>query len=366
MRPYCDHGGHKQTREQRVMSDHDSAEALAAAVRAAYDADSAVEIVAGGTRRAFGRHPTGTVLSVATHVGIAAYDPAEFVVTVRAGTPIAVLEEILGQERQVLTVDVPRFGAASTIGGALSVGLTGPSRPYSGALRDAVLGARIVSGTGEILRFGGQVLKNVAGFDVARLLVGAYGTLGVLLDVSLRLARAAETEEVRDLALDWRKAHSVLRRWEAALPVTGACYADGVLHVRLAGREERVAAARRLIGGEAGERALFDDLRDLRGPFFAQPGDLWRLLVPSDAPWEPQETVIDWAGAQRFWRLSGDPTPVFAYAARCHGQAMRLLGSDRSQGPWAAAPATLALMGRIKAAMDPRAILNRGRLYPDW
>ena len=349
------------------MKDNDSAQAFAAAVRAAYDADTPLEIVGGGTRRAFGREPAGQPLSVAAHTGIVEYDPAEFVVTVRAGTPITALDELLGRERQTLTVDVPRLGAASTIGGALAVGLTGPSRPYGGALRDAVLGVRIVSGTGEILRFGGQVLKNVAGFDVARLMVGAYGTLGLLLDVSLRLARRAEVEEVRDLAVDWRAAHAALRRWEGALPVTGACYADGALHVRLAGREERVAAARRVVGGETGEPALFDDLRDLRGSFFARPGDLWRLLVPSDAPWEPRETLIDWAGAQRFWRLSGDPGPVFEYATRWRGQAMRLMGADRSQGPWApSAPATMALMGRIKAAMDPRAIFNRGRLYPDW
>ncbi len=349
------------------MKDHDHALALAAAVRAAYDADAPLEIVAGGTRRAFGRSPAGAPLSVAAHTGIVEYDPTEFVVTVRAGTPMVALEEVLGRERQVLMVDVPRFGAASTIGGALAIGLTGPSRPYSGALRDAVLGARIVSGTGEILRFGGQVLKNVAGFDVARLMVGSYGTLGLLLDVSLRVARCADAEVVRDLALDWRTAHAALRRWEGALPVTGACYADGVLHVRLAGREERVAAARQIIGGETGEPTLFHELRDLRGPFFSQPGDLWRLLVPSDAPWDPQETLIDWAGAQRFWRFSGDPQPVLEHAARYRGQAMRLLGADRSQGPWAApAPATMALMARVKAAMDPRAILNRGRLYPDW
>ena len=348
------------------MRDNDSAQALAAAVRAAYDAGTPIEIVGGGTRRALGRQPTGAPLSVAGHVGIVEYDPAEFVVTVRAGTPIAALEEILGQERQALAVDVPRLDATSTIGGALAIGLTGPSRPYSGALRDAVLGVRIVSGTGEILRFGGQVLKNVAGFDVARLMVGAYGTLGLLLDASLRLTRRAEVEEVRDLVLDWPAAHAALRRWEGALPVTGACYVGGTLHVRLAGREERVAAARRIVGGETGKPAFFTDMRDLRGPFFAPSGDLWRLLVPSGAPWEP-ETLIDWAGTQRLWRLSGDPGPVFQYAARWRGQAMRLMGGDRSQGPWAPiAPATMALMARIKAAMDPHAILNRGRLYPDW
>ncbi|WP_461284774.1 glycolate oxidase subunit GlcE [Acidiferrobacter sp.] len=353
-------------REMSLEHNDDTA-LLASAVREAYEQAAPVEIVAGGTRRAFGRAPIGTPLSVARHAGIVAYDPSEFVVTVRAGTPITALEEILAREGQVLTADVPRFGAASTIGGALAVGLTGPGRPYSGALRDAVLGVRLISGTGEVVRFGGQVLKNVAGFDVSRLMAGAYGTLGLLLDVSLRTARRPEAQEVVRLEQSWPAARVALRQWESALPLTGACYADGVLHVRLAGLAPRVAEARRVIGGETGDMAVFTDMRDLRGTFFERPGDLWRLLVPPESPWDPEDTVIDWAGAQRFWRVVGDATVVYELAARLRGQAMRLVGADRSVGPWALPPpATMALMARVKAAMDPRGILNRGRLYPDW
>lgn len=349
------------------MRDNDDTALLAAAVREAYERAAPVEIIAGGTRREFGRAPTGTPLSVARHAGIVAYDPSEFVVTVRAGTPITELEELLSQEGQVLTVDVPRFGAASTIGGAVAVGLTGPGRPYTGALRDAVLGARIVSGTGEVVRFGGQVLKNVAGFDVSRLMVGAYGTLGLLLDVSVRTARRPEAEEIVRLDRDWPTARVALRGWDSALPLTGACYAGGVLHVRLAGLAARVAEARRIMGGEIGDAAVFTDLRDLRGAFFDRPGDLWRLMVPPESPWDPEDTVIDWAGAQRFWRVAGDATVVYELAARLRGQAMRLFGGDRSVGPWAIPPpATMALMTRVKAALDPRGILNRGRLYPAW
>ncbi len=349
------------------MTDHDDTALLASAVREAYERAAPMEIIAGGTRRAFGRAPTGTPLSVARHTGIVAYDPSEFVVTVRAGTPIVVLEEVLAREGQVLTVDVPRFGAESTIGGALAVGLTGPGRPYSGALRDAVLGVRLVSGTGEVVRFGGQVLKNVAGFDVSRLMIGAYGTLGLLLDVSLRTARRPEAQEVVCLERDWPSARAALRHWESVLPLSGACYAAGVLYVRLAGLAPRVAEACRVMGGAPGDPAVFTDLRDLRGTFFERPGDLWRLLVPPESPWDPEGTLIDWAGAQRFWRVAGDATMVYELAARFRGQAMRLVGADRGAGPWAfPPPATMALMTRVKAALDPRGILNRGRLYPDW
>ncbi len=349
------------------LKDNDDTTLLAARVREAYEQAAPVEIIGGGTRRALGRAPMGAPLSVAGHTGIVAYDPSEFVVTVRAGTPIAALEEILAREGQVLTVDVPRFGASSTIGGAVAVGLTGPGRPYTGALRDAVLGARLVSGTGEVVRFGGQVLKNVAGFDVSRLMVGAYGTLGLLLDVSLRTARRPEAQAVVRLDQDWPTARAALRRWESALPLTGASYAGGVLHVRLAGLAARVAQARAVVGGEVGDSGVFTDLRDLRGTFFERPGDLWRLMVPPESPWDPEDTVIDWAGAQRFWRVRGDATAVYELAARLRGQAMRLFGADRSMGPWAAPPpAAMALMTRVKAALDPRGILNRGRLYPDW
>ncbi len=349
------------------MVSHDDTEGLVAAVRAAYASADPLEIRGGGTRRHLGRAPSGTALSVGGHSGLVEYDPSEFVVTVRAGTRVDELAARLAEAGQVLAVDVPRLGAASTIGGAIATGLSGPSRPYTGALRDIVLGARVISGTGEVLNFGGRVLKNVAGFDVSRLMVGAYGTLGLILDVTLRLAPRPEVEEVRQLACAWPQARSALAAWEAALPLSGACYERGVLSVRLSGTERRVAKARAVIGGDPGALTVFTHLRDLSGDFFAQGGDLWRLLVPPDAPWDPVETVIDWGGAQRYWMWAGEVSAVYAQAQAARGQAMRVWGRDRGASPWATPPpATQALMARVKAALDPRGILNRGRLYPDW
>lgn len=349
------------------MKDHDDSARLAGLVRQAYDDVTPLEIQGGGTRRHLGREPVGTPLSLAQHTGLVEYEPSEFVVSVRAGTSVADLEAVLAKERQVLSVDMPRFSGASTIGGALAVGFTGPGRPYSGALRDAVLGVRVISGTGEVLNFGGKVLKNVAGFDVSRLMVGAFGTLGIILDVSLRLATRPEAEAATCLTLDWPTARAQLKAWEGVMPVTAAYYEAGRLSVRLAGDAARVEAARRTMGGDAGRVESFDQLRDLSLGFFRRSGPLWRLLVPPETPWEPAETLIDWAGAQRFWVTDQESAVVVKEAERHGGQAMRVWGGPRDQAPWAVPPAaTLALMTRVKSGFDPRFILNRGRLYPDW
>ncbi len=349
------------------MTDHDDTDRVAATVRAAYEGEAPLEIVGGGTRRHFGRAPVGQTLSLASHAGIVEYEPSGFVVTVRAGTKLQDLDAVLAREGQRVTADIPRLGAASTVGGAVAAGFTGPGRPYTGAVRDIVLGTRLISGTGQVLAFGGKVLKNVAGFDVSRLMVGGFGTLGVILDVTLRLSRCPESERVVQFEMAWPDARERLKRWEGDLPLSGVFYHGGVLSVRLAGRAARVDAAVRELGGERGRLEAFAELRDLRLDFFRTPGSLWRLLVPPDSPWDPQDTLMDWAGAQRFWVTKAPADLVREKAAQYGGQAVRMWGPDRSEGPWAVPPAaTMALLTRVKAALDPQAILNRGRLYPDW
>ncbi len=349
------------------MTAHDDTDSLAATVRLAYERQTPLEIVGGGTRRHLGRAPEGQTLLLRDHAGIVEYEPSGFVVTVRAGTRLADLDAALSREGQRVMADIPSLSSASTVGGAIAVGFTGPGRPYTGALRDGVLGTRLISGTGQVLAFGGKVLKNVAGFDVSRLMVGAFGTLGVILDVSLRLSRCPEDVQVVQFEMSWPDARERLKRWEGDLPVTGAFYHRGVLSVRLAGRQARVAAAVRELGGERGRPEAFAELRDLALDFFRAPGSLWRLLVPPDSPWDPQETLIDWAGAQRFWMTEAPATAIREKAAQYGGQAVRVWGPGRDEGPWAAPPAaTMMLLTRVKAALDPQAILNRGRLYPDW
>ncbi|MHB1566522.1 MAG: glycolate oxidase subunit GlcE [Acidiferrobacter sp.] len=349
------------------MRDADDTERLCAAIRSAYVNETPLEIRGGGTGRNFGRLPYGEPLSVASHVGILSYDPAEYVVTVRAGTPIAALESLLAAHDQVCVADIPRRTALSTIGGALALGLTGPGRPYSGSLRDAVLGMQIITGTGQPLVFGGQVLKNVAGFDVSRLMVGAYGTLGLITDVTLRLARRPEHEQVCALCCDWPTARARLVAWGCEIPLTGAVYHAGELFVRLSGPRTLVEAAARQIGGEDRAVEIFTTLRDWRHDFFANAQPLWRWLVPASTPLTEGAMLVDWGGAQRFWFTDQPPAVVRAAAQAVAGTAVRLWGGDRTDSVWALPPApTMALLARIKTALDPRGVLNRGRLYAAW
>ena len=349
------------------MADSDQTEWILAAVQAAYEHGTPLEILGSGSRRQWGREPVGAPLALAAHRGIVTYEPGEYVITVRAGTPIVDVEAAVAAHGQQLAAELPRADARSTMGGAVALGLTGPNRPYAGSLRDAVLGVRVVTGTGQLLRFGGQVLKNVAGFDVSRLMVGAYGTLGVVTEVTLRLHPRPEEETVRVLACDWTDAHAHLLRWSGHLPLTGACYCDGRLHVRLGGRAVTVRRAAAEIGGDTGTLDTFAAVRDLRLELLRAPEvSLWRLLVPPATPLDPL-TIVDWAGAQRLWGTTESAGAVQRTAARLGGQAMRVFGPNRTDDVWLRpAAATFDLLGRVKAVLDPQRILNRGRLFAAW
>lgn len=346
---------------------------LVAAVTEAAAAGTPLAIQGGGTRAACGRPATGEPLAVAGHSGIVSYEPSELVVTVRGGTPLAELEATLAAEGQMLGFEPPRFGVASTIGGAVASGLAGPRRPWSGGVRDALLGVRLLDGSGQVLHFGGQVMKNVAGYDIARLQAGAMGILGVLLEVSLKVLPRPPAEATRVLALDAEAARTRMVEWgRTPLPLAGAAWADGRLHLRLAGNESAVAEAGERIGGE--EEAVEDfwvALRDREHPFFAGPfsdgeASLWRLAVPPAAPALdlPGEWLLDWGGAQRW--LAGDvpAARVRAVVGEAGGHAIQLRGAgpegDVLTPPTAPA---LAIQRRLKAAFDPHGILNPGRLY---
>lgn len=350
-----------------VVRDTDDTERLCAAIRSAYASATPLEILGGGTGRGFGRQPQGEPLSVASHVGIVDYDPADYVITVRAGTPVAVLHSVLAEHDQACLADIPQRAALSTIGGALALGLTGPGRPYRGSLRDTVLGMGIITGTGQRLTFGGRVLKNVAGFDVSRLMVGAYGTLGLLTDVTLRLMRRPERECVRAFDGDWPSAHARLIAWGADIPLTGAVYHAGALYVRLSGPGVLVDEIARQIGGDDHPIDIFTAVRDWRHGFFADHRPLWRWLVPAGAPLAADTMLVDWGGAQRFWFTDQAPAAVRTAARASNGTAVCLRLGDRCDSVWPPPPAaTAALLARIKAALDPRGILNRGRLYAAW
>lgn len=342
---------------------------LAEKVRAAAAGKTPLAVRGAGTRHFLGRPVRGEALSVSDHRGIVQYEPRELVITARAGTPLAELEAVLDAEGQMLAFEPPRFSQQSSLGGAIASGLSGPRRAYAGAARDFMLGCRIISGKGEILRFGGQVMKNVAGYDVSRLMTGAYGTLGVLLEVSLKVLPkpAASLTMVREYPAD-----QALRRMRELAgkpwPVDASCYLGGRLYLRLSGSPEAVETAKRRLGGEA----LADDglfwlhLRDWALPFFHEK-PLWRLSVPAAVAMLPLagEWLIEWGGAQRWLKTEADVATVRQVAADAGAHAT-LIRDAAGEDVFQLLPhALLTLHQRLKRAFDPGNILNPGRLYPE-
>lgn len=328
-------------------------------------------VTGGGSKSFYGRRPEGRPLHVSGHRGVVAYEPAELVVTARAGTPLDELEPLLGEHRQMLAFEPPRFSAGATLGGCIASGLSGPRRPYAGAVRDFVLGVKCLTGKGEVLSFGGQVMKNVAGYDVSRLMAGSLGTLGVLLEVSLKVLPRPAVDTTLCFEVPAAEALDMMNRWAGRpLPVSAACYDDGRLFVRLSGSEPGVAAAVAKLGGDAyphGER-LWHELREHRLAFFDGSQPLWRIGVPPAAPLLnlPGAELVDWGGAQRWVKGDLPAGRVRDRAAALGGHAMLFRHGDRRGEVFhPLAPPLMALHRRLKHAFDPDSILNPGRMYSD-
>lgn len=353
--------------------------ALIEQVLAARAAQSPLEVRGGGTKSFYGGTPRGSVLDVRPLAGISSYEPSELVVTARAGTALAELEAVLAEQHQWLPFEPPRFGAGGTVGGMVAAGLAGPARASAGSVRDYVLGATMLNGRSEVLTFGGQVMKNVAGYDVSRLLAGSLGVLGVICEVSLKvLPRPSATATLR-FELDQASALVKLNQWGGQpLPLSASAWWDGTLVVRLAGAAAAVRSACEALGGETVEpplaAAFWSGLRDHGDEFFVgalravQGGaSLWRLSVPQTAP--PLafsgEQLVEWGGAQRWLCTSTPAAQVREIAAAAGGHATLFRGADRGGGVFAPLSPPLERIHReLKAAFDPDGILNPQRLYP--
>ncbi|TVP93285.1 MAG: glycolate oxidase subunit GlcE [Thioalkalivibrio sp.] len=356
-------------RTPQAASGRDLAEELCAQVADADRTGTPLRIEGGGTKGFYGRPVEGTALDVTGHQGISHYDPVELVVSVRAGTPILELERALAEAGQQLAFEPPHFGPAATVGGTVATGLSGPRRPWSGAVRDFVLGTRLITREGRHLRFGGEVMKNVAGYDLSRLVTGAQGTLGVITEVSLKVLPLPGAAHSLRLQMPLESAMTKLARWgRQPVPLTGAVWHDGSLYLRLEGGERSVDASRARLGGEALDRAFWRDLREQALPFFSADDTrpLWRLSVPQVAP--PLELegdwLFDWAGAQRWLRSDMPAATIREVAVRAGGHATCY--TPGLTDPFTPLAPLLAKYHRqLKARLDPNGIFNPGRLYPD-
>ena len=322
-----------------------------------------------GSKDFYGQRLQGDFLDVSGYRGIVEYEPTELVITVRAGTPIGEVEAAMAQAGQMLAFEPPRYNGGGTIGGAIAAGLCGPRRPYVGAARDFVLGVRVLDGNGSDLSFGGQVIKNVAGFDASRLMAGAMGTLGVLLEVSLKTLPRPKAEATLRFAMGENDAIRVMNEWAGKpLPLSATCYADGVLTVRLSGAESAVRAARVKLGGEevTGAENFWSSLRDQTDGFFFKAPSLWRVSLPATTPPLnlPQPQLIEWGGALRWVAGDVEAALLRAKVAALGGHVTLFRAAEKSVPVFhPLAPGIAALHRRLKSALDPHGILNPGRMY---
>jgi len=348
-------------------------EKLSEAVREAGRSKRALRLRGGGTKDFYGQALEGEVHDTRGYNGIVAYEPSELVITARCGTTLADIETAMSGHGQLLAFEPPHFGDGATLGGTVAAGLSGPRRQAAGALRDFVLGVKVMDGRGEVLAFGGQVMKNVAGYDVSRLMAGSLGTLGIILEVSLKALPRPAAEATLRLELPEDKAIEQLNRWGGKpMPISASAWTGGELGVRLSGAAAAVAAAQKKIGGELvdreqGER-FWAGIREQTDPFFRNDAPLWRISVPSaTAPLKlPGEPLIEWGGALRWLCTRADARTVRDAAKRARGHATLFRGGDKAVGVFQPlGPALMKIHRELKREFDPQGIFNRGRMYPE-
>ena len=353
-----------------------------------------LRIRGGGTKDFYGQTLHGELLDVRPLAGVVSYEPSELVVTVRGGTRLRELEELLAESNQHLPFEPPRYGAGSTIGGVVASGLSGPARASVGAVRDYVLGVGLINGRAEALTFGGQVMKNVAGYDVSRLMAGAWGTLGLLTEVSLKVLPVAPAEATLRFECNQADALRKLHAWGGQpLPLNASCWLHdtvvdggvGTLYVRLRGAVAAVEAACKAMGGTRLDNTTtapdWAACRDHTLPWFAaraqQPGHaLWRLSLPATAPVltlpAAAQPLVEWHGALRWVQApahAGEALCAAAQAAGGNATVFVAASADSSSASGQFDPKSAALAqihARLKQAFDPAGIFNPGRLAADW
>ena len=344
----------------------DNTQQLIDQVQSAHTNNSTLKIVGGNSKDFLQACTANDTLEMTSHAGVVNYEPTELVLTARAGTPIVEIEKLLADNGQYLSFEPPHFSENTTIGGAVASGMGGPRRPWGGAPRDVLLGCRLLTGTGDVMRFGGEVMKNVAGYDVSRLMAGAQGSLGVLLEVSLKVLPAPSKTITLTQGLSETEAHQTMRELAAKpIPLSGVCFANGQLYIRLSGAHASVNAWSKKIGGErlAENNTFWERLRDHQLDFFDRSQPVWRISLPPAAPAIncADSTLMDWAGGQRWIISDAVPEQIKAEALNLKGHAKQFYGNALPE-PWAMSSqvALGPIQKRLKETFDPKRIFNPG------
>ncbi len=347
----------------------DLANDIHAQVQDALQRQQPLAIQGSNSKSFYGNPCEAQVLEVSGHSGILHYEPAELVLTARAGTSLQTIHQCLHVHGQMLGFEPPAFGEQATLGGTIACNLSGPRRPYAGAARDFVLGCRIINGHGQIMQFGGEVMKNVAGYDVSRLMAGAMGTLGVLLDISIRVIPRPQQEFTIRKEVDTDKALQVIARWsQRPMPISAACHDGNHLYFRLSGNESALKSAHNKMGGDlVGEDGdMWVRLREHTHTFFDVDRPLWRLSVPPNTPMLAVDgkTFLDWGGAQRWLVSTSSADSIRRITTRAGGHATLYRNGPRQEDAFQPLPAPmLQIQQQLKQAFDPQHILNPGRMY---
>ncbi len=341
-------------------------------VLAAIANKTSLNIIGSSSKAFYGRPAQGEPLVVADHRGIISYEPTELVMTARCGTRLADIEAVLAERGQMLAFEPPHFGSDATLGGIVATGLSGSRRPYAGAVRDVVLGVKLLNGHGEILKFGGEVMKNVAGFDVSRLMAGALGTLGVVLEISMKVLPRPEAETTLIFPMTLDAALVQMNRWAGQnWPLSAACFDGEAVRIRLSGAQTAIAAALQKLGGDVlpddEATSFWADVREQRLAFFQGETSLWRLSL-APATTQPDLSgawFIDWGGALRWLKTDQPAETIFQTAHALGGHACRF--RSPLGGEFQPLSTGLEKLHRnIKRAFDPHGIFNVGRLYEGW
>ncbi|MFK5947653.1 MAG: glycolate oxidase subunit GlcE [Methylococcales bacterium] len=351
------------------MQNKDISKQLKNTVQLSLNNQEKLIIKGGGSKQFYGRITTGKTLNIAEHQGVINYEPSELVITVRAGTQLKDIEALLAKNNQMLAFEPPAFSDHATIGGTIACNFSGPRRAYTGAARDYVLGTKIINGQAEILSFGGEVMKNVAGYDVSRLITGAMGTLGVLLEISLKVVPKPETEITLVHNCTAEQALVKLQQWSVLpLPITASCFYQDQLSIRLSGSEKAIKIIQPSLGGEIlnEANAFWYSIKEQTHTFFDKRKILWRFSAASNTPitTRNEDTFYEWGGALRWIKAdtSADKIPD-----ALNGHITLFRSPTIKHEVFQPLPNhLLQIHHRLKQAFDPQGIFNIGRMYPEF
>jgi len=355
-----------------MSAQNDISESLQNSVMQAIENSEVLNIKAGNSKSFYGREASGNNIELAEHQGIINYEPTELVIRARAGTPLTVIEKLLAENNQMLAFEPPTFNGKATLGGTIACNFSGPRRAYSGAVRDFVLGTEIINGKGEILSFGGDVIKNVAGYDVSRLMTGAMGTLGIITQASVKVVPLPEAEITLTQNISIEDALTKLHQWSGLpLPISGNCFYKDTLYIRLSGAEKSIRAAHKKMGGELFDKAdaFWNSIKNQSHDFFTADKNLWRMSLASNTPELSidGDTLYEWGGALR-WIKSEAPADKIRQTGNSVNASTSLFRAtgERDKIFQPLPEHLMKLHKNLKQAFDPDNIFNIGRMYREF